>query len=36
MELDQRFGDGKAEAGAVIGLGQLAFDLLERIAEPRQ
>ncbi|GAA3855134.1 hypothetical protein GCM10022626_28620 [[Pseudomonas] carboxydohydrogena] len=33
MQLDQRFGDREAEAGAVIALGQLAFDLLEGAAE---
>ena len=29
----QRFGDGEAEARALMALGQLAFDLLERAAE---
>ena len=33
MQFDQRLGDGEAQARAVMGLGELAFDLLERPAE---
>ena len=33
---DQRLGDSQAQTGAVLGLGELAFNLLERTAEPRQ
>src|ERR1700722_113076 len=33
VQLGERFGDGEAEAGALVALGQLAFDLLERPAE---
>ena len=33
VQFDQRFRDRKAEPGAVMGLGELAFDLLERPAE---
>ena len=33
MQFDQRLGDGQAQPRAVMGLGELAFDLLERPAE---
>ena len=33
MQFDQRFGDGEAEPRAVMALGELAFDLLERPAK---
>jgi len=36
MQVGQRFRDGEAEARAMIALGQLAFDLLERPPEFRQ
>ena len=33
VQLGQRFGDGEAEAGALVRLGEQALDLLERAAE---
>ena len=36
MQIGQRSCDGEAKARAVIGLGELALDLLERPAEPHQ
>src|SRR3954470_13841882 len=36
MEVGQRTRNGKSKPGAMIGLRKLAFDLLERSAEPRQ
>src|SRR5207237_2704166 len=33
VKLDQRLGDGKAEPGALMALGKLAFHLLERATE---
>ena len=33
MQFGQRLGDGEAEAGALMALGELAFHLLERPAE---
>ena len=33
VQFDQRLGDGEAQARALMGLGELAFDLLERPAE---
>ena len=36
VHFDKRFGDGEAEARALVAFGQLAFDLLERPAELAQ
>ena len=36
VQFGQRFGDGEAQARALMALGQLAFDLLERPAELAQ
>ena len=33
MQLDQRAGDGEAEPAALMALGELVLDLLERAAE---
>src|SRR5262245_66245061 len=33
VQLDQRFGDGETETRAVIALGELALDLLERASK---
>ena len=33
VQFDQRLGDGEAQAGALMALGQLTFHLLERSAE---
>ena len=33
MQLDQRLGDRQAQPRAVMGFGELAFDLLERPAK---
>src|ERR1700682_3668505 len=33
VQLGQRFGDGEAEARALMALGELALDLLERASE---
>jgi hypothetical protein len=36
VQIGQRARDGEAEAGALVALGELALDLLERLAEPPQ
>ena len=36
MQAGQRAGDGQTEARSLIGLGELALDLFERLAEPAQ
>ena len=33
MQLDQRLGDGQAQAGTLVALGELAFDLFEGAAQ---
>jgi hypothetical protein len=36
MQLSERFGDGKAKAGALMSLDDVTLDLFERTSEPRQ